>query len=472
MTTACIPGHKGLGHIPRNEELIVLVNRPTDSLPPSEFILQLTEWTLKNNVFLFQDQLYTQDRGTAMGACFAPNYANLFLGLWEKDCVYSSNYSDRIKWWGRYIDDILLFWTGSEEELLLFHDSLNTNNRNIKLSIEYSKTKVNFLDLSISKGEEGQLHTTVYRKPTDRNTVLKADSFHPNWLKNNIPFGQFQRLRRICDTDKEFEEQATVMSNRFAQRGYKTKTVQDAYKKAQSASRSDLLNNKKTRESLGQQVYFVTTYSAVSNPLKRIIQSNWDLISSDPTLREVFPTPPKVSFKRAPTLRDRLVPSHLPADKKKTWLHRSPKGTFKCGSCNHCTNIKECKQFTDFKTQKIYDIKAFINCNTTFVVYRLSCPCGCFYIGRTKRRLKDRVSEHKYAIRRGNLDYPMAKHFYNVHNCNPDSLKVEGLETIKYNIRGGDRLKLLLQRETFYIYHLQATVYPGLNEEIDFSPFL
>ena len=66
----------------------------------------------------------------------------------------------------------------------------------------------------------------------------------------------------------------------------------------------------------------------------------------------------------------------------------------------------------------------------------------------------------------------MAKHFYNVHNCNPDSLKVEGLETIKYNIRGGDRLKLLLQRETFYIYHLQATVYPGLNEEIDFSPFL
>ena len=149
------------------------------------------------------------------------------------------------------------------------------------------------------------------------------------------------------------------MSSRFTQRGYKTKTVQDA-------SRSELFK-KKTRESPGQQVYFVTTYSSVANPIKRIIQSNWDLISSDPTLREVFPAPPKVSFKRAPTLRDRLVPSHLPADNKKTWLHRSPKGTYKCGFCNHCTNIKECKQFTDFKTQKMYDIKAFINCNTTFV---------------------------------------------------------------------------------------------------------
>lgn len=134
--------------------------------------------------------------------------------------------------------------------------------------------------------------------------------------------------------------------------------------------------------------------------------------------------------------------------------------------------MKECKQFIDFKSNKTYNIQAFINCNTTFVVYRLSCSCGCFYIGRTKRRLKDRVSEHKNAIRKVNLDYPMAKHFHTAHNSNPDGLMVEGLETIKKNIRGGDRLKLLLQRETFYIYTMQAMTYPGLNEEIDFSPFL
>ena len=107
-----------------------------------------------------------------------------------------------------------------------------------------------------------------------------------------------------------------------------------------------------------------------------------------------------------------------------------------------------------------------------FVVYRLSCTCGCFYIGRTKCRLKDRVSEHKYAIRKANFDYPMAKHFFEAHDSNPGSLMVEGLESIQKNIRGGDRLKLLLQRETFYIYQMKATIYPGLNEDIDFTPFL
>ena len=67
----------------------------------------------------------------------------------------------------------------------------------------------------------------MYCKTTDRKTTLKADSFHPNWLKNNIPFGQFQRLRRICDTENEYEMQAKVMSNR--QRGYHTETIHNAY---------------------------------------------------------------------------------------------------------------------------------------------------------------------------------------------------------------------------------------------------
>ncbi len=60
---------------------------------------------------------------------------------------------------------------------------------------------------------------------------------------------------------------------------------------------------------------FVTKYSSLANPIKRIIHSNWNLIKSDPVLREVFSAPPKISFNRAPTLRDRLVPSHLPAKK-------------------------------------------------------------------------------------------------------------------------------------------------------------
>lgn len=147
---------------------------------------------------------------------------------------------------------------------------------------------------------------------------------------------------------------------------------------------------------------------------------------------------------------------------------------FKCmqTTCNHCSNIVQQKEFVDLKTREIHKQKHFINCNSTFVVYRLTCPCECFYIGRTKRRLKDRVAEHKYAIKTNNVDYPMARHFHRCHNSNENLLRVEGIESVEQSIRGGDRLNKLLQRETYWIFKFDAMVYPGLNEEIDFRPYL
>lgn len=178
-----------------------------------------------------------------MIACFAPNYSNLFMGAWEETFVYSdlNIYLDKIIWWGRYIDDIILLWSGSETELLQFHSYLNNTNRNLKLSLDFSLSEINFLDLKISKDVNGDLHTSIFRKSTDRNTILRADSFHPSCLIDNIPFGQFQRLKRICDSEEDFERKAEDMSQRFKTRGYQQKTISRAYSKAKCLPREQLL---------------------------------------------------------------------------------------------------------------------------------------------------------------------------------------------------------------------------------------
>lgn len=41
--------------------------------------------------------VYKQVKGTAMGVCFASNYANLFLGLWEERYFSTHNSSFWIK---------------------------------------------------------------------------------------------------------------------------------------------------------------------------------------------------------------------------------------------------------------------------------------------------------------------------------------------------------------------------------------
>ncbi len=92
-------------------------------------------------------------------------------------------------------------------------------------------------------------------------------------------------------------------------------------------------------------------------------------------------------------------------------------------------------------------------------------------MGQTKRRLQDRLWDHKITIRTRNKDYPMAVHCASVHDSNPSTLKITGLETVTGSIRKGDRLQRLLQREAFWIFQLRATIFPGLNEEFDLTIF-
>lgn len=42
--------------------------------------------------------------------------------------------------------------------------------------------------------------------------------------------------------------------------------------------------------------------------------------------------------------------------------------------------------FTSTTNGRKFDIKEFILCNSTHVVYALQCPCGLMYLGQTKKK--------------------------------------------------------------------------------------
>ena len=46
-----------------------------ENKPPTDFIMQLTEFIIHNNVFLFTDMLFKQVIGVPMGNCFSPMYS-------------------------------------------------------------------------------------------------------------------------------------------------------------------------------------------------------------------------------------------------------------------------------------------------------------------------------------------------------------------------------------------------------------
>lgn len=463
----CIPHCQGL------EAISHFLQNRTSEQPSTAFLLDLTKWILHHNVFLFNNCYFLQLRGTSMGASFAPQYACLFMGWWEEKFIHNihnNKFISNLTFYGRYIDDILILFKGSVEDLLSFHNYVNTTNPAIKFSIDYSSSSIHFLDLNIYRDEDGSIHTTVFRKDTDVNSLLHSQSFHPTSLKKNIPKGQFLRARRICDTDTDFKTQADIMERRFLDRGYQKQVIDTARAAASDRPRYDLLSVRRRPVADRPNIHFATNYSTKSYQIKKIILNNWGILRSDPDLNPIHSTP-AFCFRRAPTLRDKLVHSHFNMKSTNNWLTQ-PIGSYRCLNCNHCSLITPSKNFINPRTGYSTKIKHFINCNTCHVIYCLLCNCNAFYIGQTKRRLRDRIREHTYAVRIGNLDYPMAKHILSQTVTSDHAFSVYPIEHIPPLSRGGDRITKLLQRETFWISVTQACTFPGLNEGIDFKPFL
>ncbi len=89
--------------------------------------------------------------------------------FFEKDLLERAPGRQHIykNFWKRYIDDILLIWTGTEEELKKFLAFIDTLHPTIKFTSDYDfQTKsVSYLDTRITI-KNGKLTTDLYQKDT------------------------------------------------------------------------------------------------------------------------------------------------------------------------------------------------------------------------------------------------------------------------------------------------------------------
>ena len=122
--------------------------------------------------------------GTAMGTKMAPSYANLFMGVLEKQML--SSYKHKPLVYFRYIDDIFMIWTDGEDSLNDFLTHCNNQNENFQFEQTISNTSVPFLDVSVTL-EGGKLITDLYCKSTDKHQYLYYTSCHPKNTKTSLP---------------------------------------------------------------------------------------------------------------------------------------------------------------------------------------------------------------------------------------------------------------------------------------------
>lgn len=442
--------------------------------PHNKLILDLLKFVLTKNYFLFNGKFYHQQRGTAMGTTCAPTYANLFLGWWESQIVFSDDlitYTSHILFWGRYIDDILIiFWDGTERHFHDFVSALNSNNIGMHFTSEINPTSINFLDLTISLVGDGSVQTRVYRKETSTNSFLHWDSAHPVPLKRGIPVGQYLRARRNCSNESSFVDECNKLYNKFIQRGYPKKTLHRAYARAKATPRKSLLS-KKTIEKTTQKIRCIGTLDTNNSEVINILKRYWPILTSDNDLTDILTPYPSITYRRGGNLRDFLVHSHLDHEPSNNWLQSSILGSHPCGDCKFCSYMPTKKSFTNPYDKKIYTIREFINCRTMGVVYVAQCSCSLLYVGKTTQQLRRRICQHVSTINTGR-DTPLARHVRFFHDGNSNDLKFWGIMRIKQGPRKGDLNKRLLQEEAKWIFRLNSLSPIGINEGFTFSAFI
>ncbi|XP_067832584.1 uncharacterized protein [Heptranchias perlo] len=256
----------------------------TNNSQSPDAILQLIRFILDHNVFTFDNQFFTQTHGTAMGTKFAPQYANIFMHKFEQDFFTAQDLQPTL--YTRYIDDIFFLWTHGEESLKRLHNNINKFHPTIKLTMDYSSESVSFLDTRISI-KDGHLSTSLYRKPMDNLTMLHFSSFHPNHVKEAIPYGQALRIHRVCSDEEERDGHLQTLKDALVRTGYDARLIDRQFRRATAKNRIDLL--RRLTWDATNRVPFVVQYFPGAEKLRHVLRSLQHVINDDNT--SLWPSP-------------------------------------------------------------------------------------------------------------------------------------------------------------------------------------
>ena len=170
--------------------------------------------------FSFNDNMYRQIDGVAMGSPLGPVLANIFLGYYESRIP-----DDRWPYmYRRFVDDTFSV-VGCRNEAVRFMECLNSLHPALRFTMESEEDgRLPFMDVLVRREETG-FTTAVYRKPTFTGLYTRWDSYCPTSQKVAVIRSLTHRAKRICSPiylSNEIEKLKSI----FEKNGYPTPIVE------------------------------------------------------------------------------------------------------------------------------------------------------------------------------------------------------------------------------------------------------
>ena len=231
-------------------------------------------------IFSFNDTLYVQRDGLAMGSPLAPTLSNLFVGSLERKYLKQS--CRNVKFYARYVDDILVMFEDDDHSTFL--DYINSWHDNLKFTVEIGMKSIPFLDINLDI-ESNVVNTTVYRKPTYTNLVLNYAACCPLQWKRGLLLTLINRAYVVCNSWLNFHNEIDKLSHIFKANGYPSSFILDTTKKFLDKKFS---NPSVKSDQSYSHVVKIPFFGQQSLFFKKRLQSIFNRIDPDSKVRWVF----------------------------------------------------------------------------------------------------------------------------------------------------------------------------------------
>lgn len=252
-------------------------------------LLPLVQFVCDNSYVQYNNNIYKQLKGIAMGTNCAVSLANIYMAKLIDNRIrkYMDPLNSKfcILGYKRYIDDLIFHCTGN-----------TTNFYFVKMDISLSCLKLNyqlmndnkaqFMDIEISTTLfDNKFHCAVYQKPLNKYNYLPPSSNHAPHTHKGFITGELTRYCRLSSDIHSYTIIKRLFYSRLIARGYKRSFLRPIFKKHKWLHRFNI--NKTSQPVLP----FIIPYTnRINNEIVKKIFYKYrdDLLQSLPTFKPIF----------------------------------------------------------------------------------------------------------------------------------------------------------------------------------------
>ena len=402
------------------EQCRMHLNKRTDPLYSTDCILDALNITLSNNLTVFENIMYKQIKGTAMGpknACIYADVAMNSIDVMVNEGDWNPEYRPLL--WARSRDDVYVPWTYGFEMLEVFHEWLNSRMIGITFTKKFSLHGTEHLNTFVYNSLDNKIQTKPFSKPCDEHTYLVPSSCHPAHNIRNIPYGIAHTIYKISSEKHEYEKSKAEYTEHLKARGYSIGIIHEAFNKVETRDRLSFLSPK-LKQSKEERVYpLVTDFNPGLPNIGAVLNKHKHILNLDSELVKVIsPKSIFASYRGAKTIKDILIHSKLPMlkddEKVESPILIHSDGCKPCSKgCILCKNylVKTTHAYS-YHTNSKFRINGVVDCNSENVVYIINDKvCKISSVGYTKINMSSRFTNHKSHIKHNKRTCEVSKHF-------------------------------------------------------------